>query len=111
MSRVLLISSFICLGLVLGQQTSKKTAAPNTGAAKFKAIWEPVNYKEDVELVSVHFTSADEGWAAGGRPGAGGGVILHTKDGGENWEAQLGDPQSSDRGYRDLRFAGPKLGF
>jgi photosystem II stability/assembly factor-like uncharacterized protein len=78
---------------------------------KFKAIWEPVNVKEDLDLMSVHFATAEEGWLAGGRIATGGGVILHTKDGGANWEVQLGDPQSSDRAYRDLRFAGPKIGF
>ena len=38
-------------------------------------------------------------------------MILHTSNGGEKWEVQLGDPQSSERAYSDLRFAGPKLAW
>jgi len=40
-----------------------------------------------------------------------GGVILHTTDGGVNWEIQLGDPASDDRAIRDLRFLDSKTGF
>jgi len=36
-----------------------------------------------------------------------GGVILHTADSGATWDVQLGDSQSSDRSYHDLRFLGP----
>src|SRR5437764_4587497 len=35
---------------------------PKGERPKFKAIWEPVNVKEDLELRSVHFVTADEGW-------------------------------------------------
>ncbi|HUS07368.1 MAG TPA: YCF48-related protein [Bryobacteraceae bacterium] len=74
---------------------------------KFKAIWEPVNVKEDLHLASAHFVTPEEGWAAGGASTLAGGVILHTKDSGASWEVQLGDPQSSDRAYHDFRFSGP----
>jgi photosystem II stability/assembly factor-like uncharacterized protein len=97
------------------QQSRKKSpvkSAPSDGTQpKFKAIWEPVNVKEDLELASAYFVSPEEGWVAGGRTGMEGGVILHTKDAGANWEVQLGDPQSSDRAYRDLQFRGPSLGW
>ncbi|HXW93954.1 MAG TPA: YCF48-related protein [Terriglobales bacterium] len=57
---------------------------------KFKAIWEPVNYKEDLPLFDVYFVSKDEGWVSGGA-----GTILHTKDGGNSWTAELGgDPHA-----------------
>ncbi len=94
-------------------QTRKSAAKSGSKSQqpKFKAIWEPVNVKEDLELRSVHFSTADEGWVAGGRNATQGGVILHTTDGGANWEVQLGDPQSSDRSYGDLRFVGPTIGF
>ena len=88
--------------------TAKPAVSERTGA-KFKAIWEPVNLKEDVDLSSVAFATPEEGWVAGGRMK--GGVILHTKDGGANWDTQLGDPQSSDRGYHDLQFLKPTLGW
>lgn len=98
----------------LAQRPARTPASAKTATAgeqKYKAIWEPVNVKEDLKLFSVHFVSPDEGWVAGGKDEMNGGVILHTSDGGANWEVQLGDPQSSDRAYADLRFAGPKLGW
>jgi photosystem II stability/assembly factor-like uncharacterized protein len=102
------------------QQPKKQTGAPKAAKSvatkaqpKFKAIWEPVNVKDDLELRSVHFTSPEEGWVAGGRSSMAGGVILHTADGGKNWQVQLGDPQSADHSYGDLRFLGhgPTLGW
>ncbi len=86
--------------------TSRRTTQP-----KFKAIWEPVNVKEDIELSSVAFVSPEEGWVAGGRTAVSGGMIFHTKDGGANWDVQMGDPQSSDRAYRQLQFLKPTLGW
>lgn len=79
-------------------------AAAKAEQPKFKAIWEPVNYPEDVLLTSVDFVSAEEGWVAGGKTSQSGGIILHTKDGGKTWDVQLGDPQSSDRAIGDLHF-------
>ena len=78
---------------------------------KFKAIWEPVNVPEDLELTSVHFASAEEGWVAGGKNSTVGGVIYHTEDGGQTWKLQFGDPQSSDGGFASLRFLDAKHGF
>ena len=78
---------------------------------KFKAIWEPVNVKEDVKLVSVHFVTPEEGWVAGGRTDMTGGIVFHTRDGGVTWETQVGDLQSSDRPYTGLHFLSPTLGF
>ena len=89
------------------EKGARRKAAPPSKAAeqpKFKAIWEPVNYSEDVKLTDVHFVSAEEGWAVGGKNALAGGVIIHTKDAGKTWEVQLGDPGSSDRAYNDLRF-------
>src|SRR4051812_15009402 len=101
----------LIVGFCIAAQPSKKQAG--AGAAdktqpKFKAIWEPVNVKEDIELQSVRFSSPGEGWVAGGRTVMRG-VILHTTDGGATWQIELGDPGSSDRAYNDLRFAGPAL--
>lgn len=87
---------------------TKPTASPASAGSekKFKAIWEPVNYMEDVEFTDVHFVSADVGWATGfARSDAGeGGFILHTKDGGKKWTVQLGDSHSATRGFANLRF-------
>jgi len=71
---------------------------------RFKAIWEPVNYKGDLKLFDVHFADEETGWVVGGMTELEGGVILFTKDAGRSWEVQYGDPQSSDRAVSALRF-------
>jgi photosystem II stability/assembly factor-like uncharacterized protein len=96
--------------ILMHAQAPAKKVAPEA-AQKFKAIWEPVNVKEDLALTSVHFVSAEEGWVAGGATSMNGGVILHTTDGGMTWETQLGEPTSSDRAYDHLRFLDAKTGF
>jgi photosystem II stability/assembly factor-like uncharacterized protein len=101
---------FVFAPILMAAQGPAKKAAPAT-QAKFKAIWEPVNVKEDLALASVHFVSPDEGWVAGGTTSMNGGVIVHTSDGGVTWEIQLGDPASADRGYDHLRFLDAKTGF
>ena len=117
MSRVFLIAVLVFLPMaVQGQAPAKKAPAKAPGKEpvskpRFKTIWEPVNVKEDVELMSVRFVSAEEGWVAGGKDVLNGGVILHTKDGGATWEVQIGDPASSDRAYRELRFLDAVTGF
>lgn len=71
-------------------------AAPQT----MKAIWEPVNYGEDINLESVFFVTPMLGWAAGEH-----GTILRTSDGGAHWAAQLGgDAKSADAALDGLRF-------
>src|SRR5271156_6158284 len=74
-----------------GTLAQKPTAAAQKASqAKFKAIWEPVNYTEDLTLFDVRFISKEEGWVTGAA-----GTILHTKDGGTNWTAELGgDPHA-----------------
>lgn len=101
----------------------KKNATPkqgdpskgNTPAAqpqsKFKAIWEPVNYKEDLQFWDVFFVNDLVGWVSGGVKGAGGGVILGTRDGGDNWTVQLGDSKSQEGVYSELRFLDEKHGW
>jgi photosystem II stability/assembly factor-like uncharacterized protein len=96
---------------VAAEDGQAKPAAQAAAQPKFKAIWEPVNVPEDLELVSVRFVSPDVGWVAGGKEGDSGGVIYHTKNGGGTWELQFGDPQSDDRGVRDLRFVDATHGF
>lgn len=110
MNRVAVGFLLVVAPVLLSAQGAGRKAAPEQGA-KFKAIWEPVNVKEDLALASVHFVSPDEGWVAGGASSMNGGVILHTSDGGTTWEVQLGDPTSADRGYDHLRFLDAKTGF
>lgn len=108
-----LLAGVCCFAQLPKKQTkpAKSVATDQKAQPKFKTIWEPVNVKEDIELRSVHFTSPEEGWVAGGRTGMQGGVILHTANSGGSWEIQLGDPQSSDRAYGDFRFLSPTLGW
>jgi photosystem II stability/assembly factor-like uncharacterized protein len=71
---------------------------------KYKGIWEPVSYPDDLKWFDVFFTTADEGWVVGGMNEISGGLIIHTNDGGDHWDVQYGDPQSSDRAVTNLRF-------
>jgi photosystem II stability/assembly factor-like uncharacterized protein len=74
-----------------GKAAKKTTAgAQETSRPKFKAIWEPVSYKEDIRLLDAYFVSEEEGWVSGDA-----GTILHTKNGGNSWTAELGgDPHA-----------------
>lgn len=99
-------ASFLCwavLAVVL--------AAPAGAQPQVKAIWEPVNYPGDYRLNDVFFVSGEVGWVSGAARGDYGGVILHTRNGGEKWEIQLGDPSSNDREFRKLHFLDPKHGW
>jgi len=91
-------------------QTPKKTPPSVTASAtqpKFKAVWEPANYPQDIDLYDVQFVSAEEGWAVGGKN-----TVLHTKDGAKSWEAQLGgDPESTDRELTEVFFLDAKHGW
>ena len=83
------------------------SAAQKTSPPKFKVIWEPVNYKEDLPLFDVFFVSKDEGWVSGGA-----GTILHTKDGGTTWTAELGgDPHAEGPELKHLFFADATHGW
>ena len=86
-------------------------ALPAAAQQKVKAIWEPVNYPGDFRLNDVFFVSGDVGWVSGAARGGYGGVILHTRNGGEKWEIQLGDPSSNDPEFRRLHFLDAKHGW
>lgn len=93
---------FLVASAASAQSTTRSAAAP-----RFKAIFEPVNYQQDLELNDIVFVNDSVGWAAGAA-----GTILHTTDRGKTWTAQLGgDPKGSDRPISDLRFVNDHLGF
>lgn len=96
--------AFACSVLVLGLAAQQKAQEK----PRYKGIFEPVNYPDDVTLASVHFVDENTGWAAGGGKG---GVILHTKDGGDNWEVQFGDLGSSEPAFKFLRFLDASHGW
>ena len=83
------------------------TAAQKAPQPKFKAIFEPVNYKEDLSLFDVFFVSKEEGWVSGAA-----GTVLHTKDGGNSWAAELGgDPHAQGEELKYLFFTNARHGW
>ncbi|NWG14772.1 MAG: hypothetical protein HXY20_14700 [Acidobacteria bacterium] len=91
--------------------SAKAAVAATTGAAaeqlRFKGIFEPVSYSEDIQFSDVFFVNTHVGWVAGAH-----GTLLKTSDGGASWAAQLGgDPQSLDRTISDLRFVSETTGW
>lgn len=87
---------------------------PNAHAQRqqFKGIFEPVNVPDDFRLNSVFFVNANVGWiAAGGGPSGKGGIILHTQNGGEKWDIQVGDPRSLDLDYKLIHFLDARHGW
>ena len=76
-------------------------AASSASAQKFKGIFEPMNYPDDVTFNDAFFVNDQVGWVSG--RGAGG-MLLHTVDGGQHWNLQLGDPKSSEAEIKDLHF-------
>jgi len=104
-----------CLGF-LAITTSAQTPASNrpkssvpnrassaTAAAppKFKAIFEPANYPDDIKFNDVFFANDKIGWISGKGSG---GFILHTADGGASWDVQIGDPHSNNPELMGLHF-------
>jgi photosystem II stability/assembly factor-like uncharacterized protein len=90
-----------------GSAVASATAAAQQSQVKYKGIWEPVNYKEDLQFLDVFFATVDEGWVSGKA-----GTILHTVDGGKSWTAELGgDPQSADAPIEMFRFLDQRHGW
>ena len=110
MIRTLITISLFLFSLSLESRTAAqntpqpaKESAPNPNIRKVKAIWEPINYKEDLKFTDVLFVNEKVGWVTGSVGHSKGAVILHTRDGGDNWTIQLGDLQSSEMAYTQLR--------
>lgn len=78
-----------------------------SAVTKYKAIFEPVSYSEDLNLTSVFFVGEETGWVSGAK-----GTILHTSDGGQSWTAQMGgDPQAQEAQIDDLYFLDANTGW
>lgn len=84
--------------------TAAAGAATQQSQVKYKGIWEPVSYPEDVKWLDAFFATGEEGWVGGGTTEMAGGMIIHTRDSGDHWEVQYGDPQSSERAISQFRF-------
>lgn len=79
---------------------------------QMKGVWEPMNYKGDIQFTDVFFVTADVGWVTGSAGGGqGGSVILNTRDGGKTWNTQFGDPESSDPAIGQLYFLDERHGW
>ena len=101
------VVGFIILVLILVPYT---TAFPTTisilerqffNPAQESATWQTLDhdfFHQDTIFRDVHFINSTHGWVIGqNKTGLGGGIILHTKDGGDSWQLQLYDNSQSFR--------------
>lgn len=96
---------FLSFASDLAAQVAPRTKAAT--ATRFRAIFEPVNYPQDLEITDVVFVNDSVGWASGAAA-----TILYTGNGGKTWTPQLGgDPQGAERPIYDLRFVSASVGF
>ena len=104
-TRLAMRASIAILALALASLSAPLLAQKAT--PQYKGVWEPVSYSEDIELRDVFFVNADVGWVVGDA-----GTILHTKDGGATWTAQLGgDPANKADPVTLVRFVDERTGW
>ncbi|MEW6366948.1 MAG: YCF48-related protein [Acidobacteriota bacterium] len=70
------------------------------------SVWQPLNSGTSQTVWDVHFTSPDEGWAAGSSA-----VLLHTSNGGASWPPVVVPGVSSSQGYYSVRFLDQNTGW
>lgn len=101
-----LTAVFLALGL-FSQVLVAQAVRPQAEKPRYKGIFEPVSYPEDINLRSVFFVSEKEGWVSGDK-----GTILYTNDAGAAWTPQMGgDPQSTESGISELQFVDSRNGW
>ncbi len=108
------IGTILFVGFVNAQSpTGKKGGARGAAAPaaatqpKFKAIWEPVPFGKDIRLNAIACVGPETCWVAGEKS-----TILHTKDGGKTWQAQIGgDPEGTEEDLREIFFLDPGNGW
>jgi photosystem II stability/assembly factor-like uncharacterized protein len=98
--------------LLAGGGTTLDAQSKSSSASRsaLKGIWEPVSYPEDIYLNGVFFVNPDVGWVTSGTVDEGG-MLLRTRDGGANWEVQLGDHESKDPPFRSPYFLDELVGW
>ena len=97
----------VAAGALLSLSIGSTVNAQAATQPRYKAVWEPVNFKQDLTLFSVFFVTPDIGWASGEA-----GTIIKTTDGGATWTPQLGgDSQNDARAIKNLRFVDQNTGF
>jgi photosystem II stability/assembly factor-like uncharacterized protein len=110
--RFVVIAALLATGsdFAAGQATKaapSKSAPTKAAAPKFKAIWEPVPFNQDIELTAISCTGPETCWVAGDKS-----TILFTSDGGTTWQAQLGgDPEATDEDFADIVFLDAQHGW
>jgi photosystem II stability/assembly factor-like uncharacterized protein len=105
----LIVLSLLGIILAAGQTTKSATPAKAAKAAepKWKAIWEPVPFNQDIELKAISCVSSETCWAAGAKS-----TILFTSDGGTTWQAQLGgDPEATEEDLAEMVFLDAQHGW
>ncbi|MGH7717952.1 MAG: WD40/YVTN/BNR-like repeat-containing protein, partial [Gemmatimonadaceae bacterium] len=103
------VASFVTLAAPAapGQLAAQANPGVATAQPQLKGVWEPVSFSADIDLREVFFVTVDVGWVAGDK-----GTILHTKDGGRTWDAQLGgDPDAPGEKVELLRFVDERHGW
>jgi photosystem II stability/assembly factor-like uncharacterized protein len=96
--------------LVVGQVAHDRPVARKSSSSatfEYKAIFQSVNYGQDINFTDVFFVSSEAGWVSGDHA-----TILKTTDGGTHWTAQVGgDANSSEKPIEQLRFLDQKHGW
>jgi photosystem II stability/assembly factor-like uncharacterized protein len=93
------IAAFIAFALLASQLSPAQGAS-----ARWKGVWEPVNFTEDVQLLHVFFVTPEIGWAGGQ-----GGTLIKTSDAGASWTMQFSaDPNTR---VNFLRFLDERTGW
>ena len=104
----LTVLSLLVVNLAAGQATQSAIPAQTAKAeSKWKAIWEPVPFNQDIELTAISCVGPDTCWVVGARS-----TILFTSDGGKSWQAQLGgDPEATDEDLAEIVFLDAQHGW
>lgn len=96
--KLALVASLITSATLAQNPSSPKSAQHKSSTQvsgkehpKFKGIFEPINYPQDIKLKDVFFIGPDDGWVVGEHS-----TILHTTDG-RTWKADVGgDPSNQE---------------
>jgi photosystem II stability/assembly factor-like uncharacterized protein len=97
----------VLLSAVLGTLGWVGAPAWSQAPAELVGVFEPVNYNQDIELTDVFFVTPEIGYVGGAAA-----TILKTTDAGATWTALLGgDPASTERPVRHVRFVSPTTGW
>jgi len=79
----------------------------SSSSTSYKGVFEPVNYKQDINFTDVFFVSPEVGWVSGDHA-----TILKTSDGGNTWVPQVGgDANNNEKPIEQLRFLDERRGW